>query len=450
MLCCIHPALGMLVQFAIIGYCVARCDVKVLPIFMFCVLSRGNIRLFGGGRMALRMGVTIAPGTFLLIAVFFFVLTKLLTSRYDARTMGWGVLWLLSFIPASIMSFTGRANGLVGLWSISIMDALIPGLYFWAVSAGRTYWSGRDYLYTRLLVVLAVINLLCAVRIAYVFTFIEVALVVCSVFYGWRFLKGMKWKVLAVFAFVFSMIGFVFGRAFALQQQSGYVTDADKYGSTFSRMGVVAASIFFSWLLSKRLLAKFFLSIAPIAAVAVNLLFVSYVLHTQAGTESREVNWYAETLEERITAKVFGDRAGVWKMGWEEVKTPPYFIKDLRMFHEFDRKSGGWRIKLYPHNQFLTLLGRHGFWLGLTLALWIIAVWMRALENCHDLSQDDPMRCVYLPVGMAIFCVIGISGQAVVSSDLWACALVAIVLPGVAYGHLKACRPMRGFQSWRG
>lgn len=443
---CIQPALGMLVQFALIIYCVIRCDVKVIPALLLLVLTRGNLTLFRSSYMALRLGFTISPGAMFAIAVFFFSIFHMLTLRYDARTMFGGIVWLVSLIPASLMSFPARSQGLVGVWSYPIMDALIPGIYFWSVSAGKTYAEGCDYLFKRLTLILALVSVLSVIRVIFVFSFFEYAFPICVCFYAFGHRMSGWWKFWAVVGVCAALFSLVFGRAIALQQSEGFVVEADKYGSTFTRMGVVAASILFSYVLGKRMLAKGLLRVLPIAIVATNLLFVSFVLTTQSGNEAKEVNWQAEEFDERVTAKVFGDRAGVWKIGWEEVQTPPYFIKDLRSFYVFDPVKG-YGLKLLPHNQFLTLLGREGFWLGLTLSLWIIAVWCRALTVCHDLPKADPMRSVYLPVGLAVFAVVGVSGQSVVAGDPWACALVAIILPGVVYGHGRVWRKRKNV--WR-
>lgn len=439
---CAQPALGMLVQFALIIYCVIRCDVKVIPALLLLVLSRGNLALFRSSYMALRLGITISPGSMLAIAVFFFSILRMLTQRYDGRTMFWGIVWLASLIPASLMSFAARSQGLAGVWSYPIMDALVPGIYFWSISAGKTYAEGCDYLFKRLMLVLALVSVFCAIRVFWVFSFFEFAFPLCVCLYVLSHRMPGRWKFCAVLGVCAALFGLVFGRAIALQQMEGYVTEADKYGSTFTRMGVVVSSLLFSHVLGRRILAKGLLWLLPIAIVASNVLFVTFVLTTQAGNEAKEINWNAEEFDERVTAKVFGDRAGVWKIGWEEVRTPPYFIKDIRSFYVFDPVKG-YGLKLLPHNQFLTLLGREGFWLGLTLSLWIIAVWCRALTVCHDLPKDDPMRSVYLPVGLAVFAVVGLSGQSVVAGDMWANALVAIILPGVVYGHGRVWRMRR-------
>ena len=443
---CIQPALGMLAQFTLIIYCVWRCDVKVLPTILLCMLTRGNLGLFRSDYMALRLGFTISTGSMFAIATFFFAIIRLITGRYNLKTMTWCFVWLLAFVPASIMSFTARSNNLVGMWSYPIMDVLIPGIYFWAISAGNTYLAGKEYLFRRLLVIISIVSIFSIRRVIYIFSFFTFAMMLCMMFYVLSNKMRGRWKTWAVIGCVCGLFNFIFGRAIALQQSQGYVVEADKYGSTFSSMGTVVAAVLFAYLIGKRMASKGLFRLLPVAIVAANVAFVSFVLTTQEGDEKREVNWQAEEFDERITAKVFGDRAGVWKIGWEEVKTPPYFIKDLRSFYVFDPVVG-WGMKLLPHNQFITLLAREGFWLGLTLALWIIAIWSRALVACYDADKNDPMKRVYLPVGLAVFAVVGVSGQTVVSGDPWSNALVCIIFPGIAYGDqlLREKLRLRGY-----
>ena len=183
----------------------------------------------------------------------------------------------------------------------------------------------------------------------------------------------------------------------------------------------------------------------PVLIVAVNLSFVNYVISTQDSAKRRDVTFQYETLEERFTAKLFGDRASVWTMGWEEMKTPPYFIKDMRAFLMFSEKEG-WGMKLLPHNQFLTLLGRHGWWLGLTLAIFIIWVWGRALKALYYCMDDPLLYTVFIPTGLAIFAVVGTTGQAVVGSALWSNSLTCIIMPAIIYGVWQERRKMGLFR----
>ena len=440
---CIQPAIGMMFQFMLIIWCVKSCDVKVIPALMLLMLTRGNLGLLRADYMALRLGFTISPGAMLLISTFFFSIFRIIQGRFDSKTLFWCVLWLVSFIPASIMSFTAKSHNLIGMWSYPIMDALIPGLYFWAVAAGRTYFEGKDYLFKRLMVLIVFVSIFMTGRCIYIFSFFITAIMFAMAYYALKNRIGAGWKGWTMVGAGFALFNLIFGRAIVLQRLEGYVAEADKYGSTFSHMGVVAIAMIFAFLIGKRILGQSILRMLPILIVVANALFVMFVLNTQAGDNAKDINWQAEHMDERVTAKVFGDRAGVWKMGWEEVTTPPYFIKDLREFYVFDSKNG-WGMKLLPHNQFITLLGRYGLWLGGTLALWIIFIWIRAMVACRSVSRDDPMRSVYLPVGLAIFAVVGVSGQSVVTGEPWSNALVCVILPGVAYGDMLMRRNLLG------
>ena len=242
---------------------------------------------------------------------------------------------------------------------------------------------------------------------------------------------GCRWKSLAAVGVVVSLLLMVFGRKMdLLAQGASSVASADEYGSTFSRMGVYAlVFIFIYWFRYRSFINRFL----PILIVVVNLSFVYYVISTQDSVNRKDVTFQYETLEERFTAKLFGDRAGVWSMGWEEMKTPPYFIKDMRAFFSIDQKNGD-GFKLLPHNQFLTLLGRQGWWLGLTLAFFIIWVWLRALKAIYYCMDDPFLYMVFIPTGLAIYTVVGTTGQAVVGSALWSNSLTCIVMPAIIYG----------------
>ena len=133
----------------------------------------------------------------------------------------------------------------------------------------------------------------------------------------------------------------------------------------------------------------------------------------------------------------------MWTMGWEEVVTPPYFIKDLRAFQGYSEKNGV-GMKILPHNQFLTLLGREGWWLGLTLSVFIIWVWSRAIKALYYCMDDCLLYTVFVPVGLSIYTVVGITGQAVVTSALWANSLACIVMPAIVYGVWKERRKYEG------
>lgn len=429
------PSIGMLMQFPVIAYLVWKADIKGIPALLLLMLGKSDVAFFDmAGHVALRLGITISPNSFFVIVAFLYVIKDMISGRYKGGSIAFMFLWALSIIPAGIMSYEAKRWGLSGFWSAPIVDFLIPSVYFWGLSVARSYEGGKDYFVKRLALVLIAIEILQCLRIVKIFTFSTSGLIL-SLFFcfargGTRFTKG--WKMFAGLGVLASLILMMYGRRFDLLSEGATsVASADEYGSTFSRMGVYVLVLIFVFWFRHRSFLNWFL---PILIVVVNLSFVSFVVNTQTNAiTKRDVTFQYETLEERINAKLFGDRAGVWTIGWEEVKTPPYFIKDMRSFLVFSGEKG-YGMKLLPHNQFLTLLGRHGWWLGLTLAVFIIWVWGRAMKALYYCMDDCFLYTVFVPVGLAIYTVVGITGQAVVTSALWTNSLTCIVMPAIVYG----------------
>jgi len=55
----------------------------------------------------------------------------------------------------------------------------------------------------------------------------------------------------------------------------------------------------------------------------------------------------------------------------------------------------------------------------------------QALAHCRD---DVLMSKAFVPVGIAVYFVLGITGQDVVQSALWSNALVCLIAPALLYG----------------
>lgn len=430
---CILPVLGLPLQFVSILYLVWRCDLKTLPALMVFMFGRGNLFLYEGVTV-IRLGVTLAPTSVFVFAAFFFTLKEVLSRRYDQGAMRFLLVWFLAIVPAFVMSLTARQNGLVGLWSRPLMLFLVPSVYYWALSLGRNYRESSVYFTTRFILLCFSLCSLQLLKIVQVNSFV-LPIVPCMLFfvvYGW---KGVSrgWKVLAIFGIIASLAYLLFGRAVRLDAAGKGVGEADKYGSTFTTMAILVGTLFLAWCL-RRPHGKILVWI-PLLMVGINIGFVSYVLSIQQGTQYVEATWQPsfESLGERVKYKLWGDRAAVWQMGWEEVQTPPYFFRDLRQHRVFNR-FGESQMKLLPHNQFLTLLAREGLWLGTVLCVFIVWVWVRAMQAMAQGIPDRLMSLCMVPLGLAIFFFVGVTGQSVVSYDLWWDAVATLVFPGLVYG----------------
>lgn len=436
-MCVVSPLVGMLWQFLLVGLLVWKCDVKTLPALMLLVLQRSNIAALPQVVDVLRLGITWKSASFLMINVFLFAIHGLIRDRYDRPTQFFGFFWLLSIIPAVIMSFQAKANGVVGMWSNPIMDFLVPGMYFWAILMAPTLDAGRYYFVSRMAYILAALVPLLTFHIIGMFNTFVMSLSICICFYAFREPRLRNLRPVGVLCLIAGVAHLLFGRMIAMKsaiEMYGLdVNDVDlSMGSTFARMTTVATAVFLSFTLKN--LSGQLIRMVPIVLLVTNISIVGYVISTQSGNDARDVNQEYGTVAERFQYKLFGDRAAVWKDGWNDVKTPPYIFKDLRQFQGIN-DSGQLATKLMPHNQFLTLLAWEGFWLGLTLSIFIVWIQVRAFRCYTKMQGDNLFAKVFLPVSAAVFFAFGTAGQAVMSGDLWGSALVAIIMPGLVYGE---------------
>lgn len=444
---CIHPVLGIVVQLPLICILVAKCDIKSIPALMLLMLSCANIVPIGGEEISIRIGIALTPGSMFIISTFCFSIFEMLRGRYDSGTKVFCIFWILSIIPGALMSFSAKMNGVTGIWSDPLMNSIMPSAYLWALSMGRTYVSGRSYFVRRMAVFMMIWNLLTSVAIVRVFTVTPVVFSICMCVYVYSDPSMRKLRPVCTMGLLFAVANIAFGRtmlaARGFEKSGKELAEVEKYGGSFSGMLVPAVGLAMAMFL--RMLHGSMVRKLPLLMVTFNVLFVAFVITTQGGNEYVETTTDIRTVEDRFKFKLFSDRANVWTEGWNEVKTPPYFIKDLRSFLVFNPVEGGMQAKLLPHNQFLTLLGREGLWLGLTLALFIIWIYLRMFMCATKMPRDELIWRVFLPVGGAIFVVVGTVGQAVATGMLWANAVVCVIAPGFIYGHWLEQEKMR----WR-
>ena len=97
-------------------------------------------------------------------------------------------------------------------------------------------------------------------------------------------------------------------------------------------------------------------------------------------------------------------------------------------------KRGDYVSVLLPHNQFLTFVARHGWWLGLFLSFFIIWLQMRSCKIAAS-GVDEFTLWVMVPSGISIFFIVGMNGQNVLDADLMSTGLACSVFPGLVYGN---------------
>lgn len=433
---CIHPGLGLLIQMPLMAVLAWRCDVKTLPTLMILMLSKDALRANIGMMVALRVGITLGPANFFIIILFLISLTKMLQGKYDNGSMGLALLWLPSIIPALVISFTARSHGIMGIWSDPVFAFLAPSLYFWGMSMGETYALGRDYMLKRLTLVFFIVIVLQLLLLVQIFSFTTNIIALCLAIYYFRTRGCQGLKTLSFLGAACAVISVVFLRYMYLLSTDSETVEY----STFSTVAVVLVGVILAKTLC-RSLPKSVARILPYIMIGANIGLVSFVLTTQQSNEFVETDYHYETTKERFTWKLFGDRANVWKEGWEDSKRAPLIFKDMQQLIIFTPK--GPAAKVLPHNQFITLISRDGWWLGLVISWFICIVQIRAFRRLDELSFDPAISTVFVPVGAAIFFVVGTAGQAVATPALWSNGLACYVLPGIAYGYLNWLRAKR-------
>ena len=452
-LSCIYGPLGVIAQTFLIMRLVWLCDVKVIPALIICHFTGGNITFLAKYAVLLKIGITLSPAQMCLFAMFAYVVVSVMRSRFDTSTLLFICLWLPAFAPAWIMSLSAYFNNMRSLWTWPIFDVLIPVGYLWAVLAGRTWESGKLYFLKRIIVLFSMLAILRTLKVVTVWNFALTPAVICLYLLSLQLKLGTRYTVLSAAASLAGLCNLLFARYFAIEADAGYAGTAE-LGSSFSQIGVCAFSVFLAFGIKCRIIGKGFVRILPYVLIAITTSILLYAVSTQE--KYGLVDQQYETIEGRWNAKLFNDRGTVWKEGLEEVKTPPYFIKDLRVFIDYDAVIGkdasghylrGYGLKLLPHNQVLYLLGRDGWWLGLTLCIFMWWMHIRAVNKATQFGDDPVFMVYFIPVSMGLFHILGLTGQSTCSAALQTHGFESTIVCGIIYGAIaERERCMRMFR----
>lgn len=446
----ISQPLGMLIQFFIVWWIAWHPDIRYVPSLYISLLTKGNFSLFWGHTMMLRMGVTLTSDSAFLLMAFLVVWWGIVKQRYDGKTKMLFWFWQLAAIPAFIMSFTARANGLIGIWSMPMMDYFAPTFYFWGWLAARTWDQGKTYFAERMIVILGILNILWFVGGFRMFTFFLHSMSIC-LFLAASSL-GVR-KSLRMVAGVGALAGVgcvLFSRYMSMAETSGAGNKAE-LGSTFTNVAIVVFVVSLSWIVGK--IGKgAVLRLIPYVALAFCSIIFFYAVANPKQLSAVQGDFRYTTLKERFEWKLFGDRGSVWSMGLEEVFDKPYFIKDLRIFlvETFDPETGRGKMgmKLLPHNQVCYLLGRDGWWLGGILLLFLWLMHCRTFAVASRIRGADAIKSFLVPVAAAQFIAVGLTGQTVLTPGFAGHALATLFFPGLIWGvyqtRLRARRQMYG------
>ena len=454
-LSCVYGPIGTIAQAFLIISLVWKCNVKVIPALIICHFTGGTITFLSERYVLLKLGIIVSPATVCIFAMFAFVVISLLRHRFDSSTARFMCLWLPAFLPALVMCIHAYMSGMRSMWTWPIFDVLVPSGYLWAVLAGKTWEQGKMYFLKRMLVLFSAVAILRTAKIMGVWNFALTPAVICLFFISMRVRLGSTYTMLGGFGSVAGLINLVFSNYFTVAAETGSA-GAEELGSTFTQVAVCFFAVGLSLAINYKIILRGVIRVLPYAMLiaTTSMLFYAVNVHEKFGLVDQQYR----TLAERWQAKLFNDRGTIWTEGLQEIKSPPYFIKDLRAFIVDDAmigkdKSGkylrGVGLKLPPHNQVLYLLGRDGWWLGLVLCCFMWWMHVRAVNKATQFADDPVFLLYFLPVSMALFHVLGLTGQSTCSAAFQNHGFESTIVCGLIYGAVTERVRLARMLGWR-
>jgi hypothetical protein len=150
-------------------------------------------------------------------------------------------------------------------------------------------------------------------------------------------------------------------------------------------------------------------------AVVVIVVFISFSVMVVLSGNQFMMNTPKGSLAEKVSQKLFVDRASVWKGAVNLISQPPYFIVPAARPFLLDRGFIEWDIG--AHNVVLESFRQLGLLIGalpVLIMLYVIIVVFRILQSYHNISYMRMYAAGFL--GIAI--VYGITGHALVGDKV--------------------------------
>ena len=423
-------------QVLLIIYAVLKSDIKLFPALFLALLDKAHFPDFGAELLKLRVGIALGAENVFLIAVFIVVAIRIARNQYADKSI-WGILvfWLLSLIPAWVMSSQAKSDGL-DAWQEPVVYFLTPALYFWGWSVGRTWEDARQYFIKRMSVLLLVLNCLSIGGHFYVFTFARSPL---SLGLAAASITGkctIGCRLLALGCALVGLIDVIFARYLNFKDTTGY-TDAAELGSTFTTlMTIVFCFMVFAIAISAAKAQKT-IRLLPVIFIVPLVIIFFYAVGRAKSNAANEVTRDYRSFIERFEFKLIGDRGTVWADGMQDVARSPLFFKRYKDRLILGINKNGEPVvmlKMPPHNQILKLLACQGWWLGLFCIVFLFWMHFRMFNRVSLMLHDRIMICSLLAPSAAVFYAVGLTGQSVWSAAFTGNGLVTLIFPGVIYG----------------
>jgi hypothetical protein len=438
----ISQEVAFLVQLAMAVYAVTRLDVRYLPSLFVLLLDKSNFPIFEtSDYYKIQLGVTLSVQYITVMFITLLVFFKWFLGKFDRYTSLLLLTFPVCFLVALLVSFPMR--NVVSHWQVPLSYTLATMYYYYGILIGESWECGKLYFVKRLILVMAIVCVLSFAKLFNVHNFSYNITMLCLTLTCF-FVKNLRGYIpLAVFGSLFAVLYAIFFRYLEVKEKVGY-SENSELGSTFTTVGVVTLGVMFSlYFLLGRPNETRGKRIPGLALLCCGFIVVyssmRYMVLKGAGYDNQYRIWI-----ERFEYKLVYDRGGVWSQGIEDAFTPPFILKDLRdqVALTTDNDLG---IKLLPHNQLLTLIVTQGWLLGGLLSIFLWIMHKRSFDVC-SLRGRDPIVCaVLLAPSAAIFIIVGLTGQSVLTASFCGNGMFSLLFPGIIYGIFM--NSQRGFRN---
>lgn len=440
--------LGFVSQFAafplqiiLVIYGLSRMDVRFMPGLYISLLDAAYFPFTGlPGILKFNIVIPLSVLNVFCITTFLLVVIQIFKSRMDRKSLSFVPFWLLMAIPALVIALQGRADGVLSNWQTPLIYLLIPSLYYWGILVGRTWERGRVFFLKRFLIIFI---LQVGMEVLGIYRpgceFQNHIIPIAFGFAVGTLLKSIVWKLIGCIGVVAGICGMLFER-YIENTEMYQVSEETAIVSTFTRLAVVIIGLFVLLTAGKIIRGRQMRILPWVMLLFCLIVFTYAVARANTTNQSAVVTTSLSALDStsmfrRFEMKLVGDRGSVWSDAFhnELFESPLIFkrLKDKEFYHPILGRNV---TKMAPHNQFLTLVCRMGWWLGLSIVLFLWWMHVREFRMAAMIDDDRPTLMALLAPSVAIFVAVGLSGQHVFTQMWFASSMASLTFPGILYG----------------
>ena len=430
-------------QIVLVVFGVVKADVKLLPGLYITLLDSAYFTFTSAiGILKFRLGIPLSVLNVFLIVMFLNTVWGVMQNWFDKKSLRFLPFWVSMIIPALVIAGRGQLDGVASNWQTPLIYMMNPALYFWGIRVGRTWDEGKDYF----------IKSFCAIFAVQVgFEILELYSPGCQfqnhvVPFAFGFVlafmnRSIIWKIVGWFSMSVSVYAVLFGNVRSNIEMYG-LSEETAVVSTFTRFFVMLIGAFLVFTLGKTLRGHL-IKVFPWAMLFLcSVVFGYAVIRAGTSNQNEVIRTMADSkhtgMLARFEMKLIGDRGAVWRAAVDdELFQSPLIFKRLRDKEIFDPILGRSVTKMAPHNQFLTLVCRMGWWLGLGMALFIWWMHLREFDVAASIDDDRITLITLLAPSAAIFVAVGLTGQHIFTQMWHASSMASLTFPGILYGAVK-------------